>query len=212
MENKWLSKLKHNHPLFLSHTAYCKRTANVQRSHDSGEHDVSLDEEQRSNENVLLLNVKKVSVCTKERRQTYRNMGKKRVFVYAFISALFHKENVYPFTNTLNNWIVFNLEDQKCNRQRDSSGRARLHVWDHKYKEWRDTKRKKRSQITTALPNVTLQYQYIFKCNKDKYMFKMHLQLCRIKEDFLTAGLLFLSNQMLKNVRRQTSEEHFNGV
>lgn len=133
IENKWLSKLQHNHPLFilslfLSHTACCKRTANVQGSHDSEEHDVSLDEEQHSNEMCNCWASKK-SKHTKERRQTYRNMRKKGCFFMLFFLHYFTKRNVYPLTSTMNNWIVFAFEDQKCNRQRDSSGRAWLHIW-----------------------------------------------------------------------------------
>lgn len=72
---------------------------------------------------------------------------------------------------------------------------------------------KGRNEVRSPQPNVTLQYQYIFKCNKDKYMFKMHLQLCRIKEKTSSQqGFFFLSNQMLKNFCRQTSEEHLHGV
>lgn len=72
----------------------------MQRSHDSGEHDVSSDEEQRSNENGPLLNVKeqKCQCAPKERRQTYRrNMRKKRVFCLCFYFCIISQRKCAPF-------------------------------------------------------------------------------------------------------------------
>lgn len=160
MENKWLSKLKHNHPVylvtFLSHTAYCKRTAIVQRSHDSEEHDVSLDEEQRSNEMCDCWTSKKCQ-RTKERRRTYRNMRKKKVFVYAFISALFHTNKMCTLSQ-----IQWTIELSLPLKTKSATGNVTpllVHdctFEDHKYKEWTDTKRKKLSQITTAKCDFTI--------------------------------------------------------
>lgn len=132
--NKWLSKLKHNHPLFilspfLSHAAYCKRAPNVQGSHDSEEHDVSSDEEQRPNEMCNCWTSKKVSAHKgKETNLQWSNKRNKRCWHMLLFLHHFTRKYGSPFTSTMNNWIVVTLEDQKCNRQHYISGRAWRHI------------------------------------------------------------------------------------
>lgn len=85
-ENKWLSKLKHNHPLFilspcLSHTAYCKRTSNVQISWQRGAWR-EFRWRAAPERSVRLLNIKKVSAHKrKETELQYRNLRNKRCWL-----------------------------------------------------------------------------------------------------------------------------------
>lgn len=119
--NKWLSKLKHNHPLFIlspfvSHTAYCKRTPNVQRSHDSEELDVSSDEEQRSNEMCNCWRSKKCQ-HTKVRRQTSSivTCGTKAVGLCFYFCIISHQKwppllnCIYPWRPKVQQatWLTF---------------------------------------------------------------------------------------------------------
>lgn len=108
-------------------------------------------------------------------------MRKKKAFVYAFISALFHTKKCVPF-HKHNEQLSLPLKTKS----------ATGNVTPQTINTRSERTQKGRNEVRSPQPNVTLQYQYIFKCNKDKYMFKMHLQLCRIKEKtFSQQGFFF---------------------
>lgn len=134
-------------------------------------------------------------------------------FMLLFLHCFTHKKNVYPFhkhNEQLNCLYPWRPKVQQATWLLWSCMTARLKTINTRS----ERTQKGRNEVRSPQPNVTLQYQYIFKSNKDKYMFKMHLQLCRIKEKtFSQQGFFFFgSNQMLKNICRQMSEEHSNGV
>lgn len=162
MENKWLSKLKHKHPLFiLSRFSRIQHIVNARRMcrglTTARSMTWALDEEQRSNEMRDCWTSKKCQRA-KERRRAYRNMREKKVLVYAFISALFHAQK-QMCTLSQTQWTIELSLPLKTKSATGNVTPLVVHdctFEDHKYEEWTDTKRKKWSQITTAKCDFTI--------------------------------------------------------